>query len=142
MKSAWAILMIVLGVLGCSVLTAAAETAITSPDSIPNLTGIWKGTSSGYMVGLGFTEDSMTYNITEQNGQAFIGFKEYSFEGEEPGREDFAGIITDDGAIYIVDYPGGMVFGTLIGSDEMKLNSINDGDESYVFISTMKRENS
>lgn len=84
----------------------------------------------------------MTYNITEQNGQAFIGYKEYSFEGEEPGREDFAGIITDDGAIYIVDYPGGMVFGTLIGSDEMKLNSINDGDESYVFISTMKRENS
>jgi hypothetical protein len=92
--------MIVLGVLGCSVLTTAAETVTNSSDSIPNLTGIWKGTSSGYMVGLGFTEDSMTYNVTEQNGQAFIGFKEYSFEGEEPGREDFAGIITDDGTIY------------------------------------------
>ena len=52
MKSVWAILMIVLGVLGCSVLTTAAEEAITTTDSIPNLTGIWKGTSSGYMVGL------------------------------------------------------------------------------------------
>ena len=142
MKVAWAILVIVLGVIGCSVLTTAAETATTPSDSIPNLTGIWKGTSSGYMVGLGFTEDSMTYNITEQNGQAFIGFKEYSFEGEEPAREDFAGIITDDGTIYIVDYPGGTVSGKMIGSNEMNLNSINDGDESYVFISTMKRESS
>ena len=67
MKIAWAILVIVLGVLGCSVLTTAAQTTINTPDSIPNLTGIWKGTSSGYMVGLGFTEDSMMYNITELN---------------------------------------------------------------------------
>lgn len=140
MKSVWAILMIVLGVLGCSVLTTAAEEAITTTDSIPNLTGIWKGTSSGYMVGLGFTEDSMIYNITEQKGQSFIGYKEYQFEGDEPGREDFAGIITVDGTIYIVDYPGGTVIGTMIGSDEMNLNSFNDGDETYVFISTLKRE--
>jgi hypothetical protein len=140
MKVALAILIITLGILGCSVLTTAAETTITTPDSIPNLTGIWKGTSSGYMVGLGFTEDSMTYNITEQNGQCFIGSKEYSFKAEKPGKEDFAGMITDDGTIYIVDYPGGTVIGTLIGSDEMKLNSFNDGNESYVFISTMKRE--
>ncbi|HWQ67803.1 MAG TPA: hypothetical protein VN372_13170 [Methanospirillum sp.] len=140
MKSAWAALMVVLVVIGCLVLTTAAETAKNSTDSLPNLTGLWKGTSSGYMVGLGFSEDSMMYNITEQNGQAFIGYKEYFFKGEEPGREDFAGIINDDGTIYIVDYPGGTVIGKLIGSDEMKLNSFNDGDESYVFISTMKRE--
>ena len=140
MKIAWAILVIVLGVLGCSILTTAAETVVTNPDSIPNLTGIWKGTSSGYMVGLGFTEDSMIYNITEQKGQSFIGYKEYQFEGDEPGREDFAGIITVDGTIYIVDYPGGTVIGTMIGSDEMNLNSFNDGDETYVFISTLKRE--
>lgn len=140
MKIAWAILLIVLGVLGCSILTTAAETAVINPDSTPNLTGIWKGTSSGYMVGLGFTEDSMIYNITEQKGQSFIGYKEYQFEGDEPGREDFAGIITVDGTIYIVDYPGGTVIGTMIGSDEMNLNSFNDGDETYVFISTLKRE--
>ena len=140
MKSTWVILMIVLGVLGCLGLTTAAETAITESDSIPNVTGIWKGTSSGYMVGLGFSEDSMMYNITEQDGQAFNGYKEYTLEGEEPGREDFAGIITDDGTIYIVDYPGGTVIGKLIGTDEMNLNSFNDGEESYVFISTMKRE--
>lgn len=141
MKTAFAILIIVLGVLGCSVLTIAAETTITTSDSIPNVTGIWKGTSSGYMVGLGFTEDSMIYHITEQKGQAFIGYKEYSFEGEEPGREDFAGMITDEGVIYIVDYPGGTVIGKLIGSDEMNLNSFNDGNASYVFTSTLKREN-
>lgn len=134
--------MVVFGILVCLGLTTAVETTTIPSDSIPNVTGIWKGTSSGYMVGLGFSEDTMTYNITEQYGQAFIGFKEYSFEGEEPGSEDFAGIITDDGTIYIVDYPGGTVIGKLIGTDEMNLNSFNDGEESYVFISTLKRESS
>ncbi len=141
MKSALGFLIVILAMVGCSVLTTAAETALMPSDSQPNLTGIWKGTSSGYMVGLGFTEDSMIYNITEQKGQTFIGYKEYSFEGQEPGKEDFAGIITDEGTIYIVDQPGGTVIGKLIGSDEMNLNSFNDGNESYVFISTMKREN-
>ena len=141
MKSALGFLIVILAIVGCSVLTTAAETALMPSDSQPNLTGIWKGTSLGYMVGLGFTEDSMIYNITEQKGQTFIGYKEYSFEGQEPGKEDFAGIITDEGTIYIVDQPGGTVIGKLIGSDEMNLNSFNDGNESYVFISTMKREN-
>ncbi|MDD1729459.1 MAG: hypothetical protein LUQ50_10350 [Methanospirillum sp.] len=140
MKIACAILIIILGVLGFSVLATAAETKATTPDSIPNLTGTWKGTSSGYMVGTGFTEDTMTYTITEQNGQAFIGFKEYFFKGQELGIENFAGIITDEGTIYIVDIPGGQVVGKLIGSDQMNLNSFNDGEETYVFISILKRE--
>lgn len=140
MNGAWVALMVILVSIGCLVVSATAEMEMNTTDALPNLTGVWKGTSSGYMVGLGFSEDSMVYTITEQNGPAFIGYKEYSFEGEEPGREDFAGIITDDGTIYIVDYPGGTVIGTLTGSDEMKLNSFNDGKDSYVFVSTMRRE--
>jgi hypothetical protein len=138
MKIAGAILIISLAIFGCLVMTTAAETTATIPDSIPNLTGIWKGTSFGHGKLEGFGEKPMTFNITEQNGQAFTGVKEYDLVGESL-NEGFSGIITEDGTIFMGDYEDGSQTGKLIGANEMIIYYIESGEDAKAKIIKLTR---
>nr|WP_319539041.1 hypothetical protein [uncultured Methanospirillum sp.] len=142
MKIAGAILIILLVIVGSLVLTASAETKATTTVSTPDLVGIWNGTAIGHTKVDGFVEfDSVTYNITEQKGQAFTGAKEYLKKDGKSYNESFSGIVDDDGTIYLVDYVAGVIIGKMNNDNELKLKYFEDGPDMKALLITLSREN-
>ncbi|HWQ62897.1 MAG TPA: hypothetical protein VN429_00675, partial [Methanospirillum sp.] len=137
MKVAGAILIIVLVIVGCLVFTVAAETNVTTTVSTPDLVGIWNGTAVGHTKVDGFAEfDSVTYNITEQKGQALTGVKEYLKKDGKLYNESFSGIVDDDGTIYLVDSVAGVIIGRMNKDNELKLKYFEDGPDTKALIIT------
>jgi hypothetical protein len=92
---------ITVGVLaGCATGTSAEVP--TGED----LKGTWDQTGAGYEQGRPVTWEDQTLVIEEAKGQGFVGYKEYTREGEGPQREILNGVIGIDGEIVIVDEDG------------------------------------
>jgi hypothetical protein len=116
---------------------------VTAAASVPNLVGLWTGTTTGNTKADGFRETNTTrYNITEQKGQAFSGTKEYTRANGITYHENFSGVVTHGGKISIVGHVAGIMTGDLIGPNEAKFTFLQPGDDAKAFIIHLTRQQS
>jgi hypothetical protein len=116
---------------------------VTSAAPVPNLVGVWTGTTTGNTKTDGFRETNTTrYNITEQKGQAFSGSKEYTRANGITYHENFSGVVTHGGKISIVGHVAGIMTGDLIGPNEAKFTFLQPGDDAKAFILHLTRQQS
>ncbi len=112
---------------------AALTQQVTLLPAFPSLIGVWKatGTEIGHKKNGGFYIANTTwFTITEQQGQAFFGTKEYKDNGGAM-YENISGVMSDDGKkIYIAEHKGGYLIGDVIGPDEISLVFLQDGDDA------------
>lgn len=103
-------------VTGC--VLAGCGTADKAPTG-EDLKGTWAQTGEGYEMGRHVTWEDQTLVIEEAKGQGFVGFKEYTRDGEEPQKEVVNGVVGVDGGILIVDedgvFEGSLVDGKILG---------------------------
>ena len=146
MKIALTVLLVILAVLACGcTATAPATPTVASPVTMtnPDITGIWTGTSAGHFNALGFHEQlSPKYNITEQRGQSFAGYVEYTRPNGTLDSEEFSGVINNRGEIYLAQLDAGVVIGDLTGPDTMELSYIEDGPDAKAIIIYLTRQKS
>lgn len=143
MKTAFAILVFILAVLacGCTAQAPAASPAVTANTAIPDMTGIWSGTSTGHTQLEGFIYyPTTTFNISVQKGQVFAGQKEYPRMDGKTHYENFSGFVTRNGEIYEADNLGGIAIGTLTGPDTMELNYVEEGPDAKAIIIRLTRQ--
>jgi hypothetical protein len=120
-----------------------APTAATISTAIPDLTGIWTGTTVGHIKMDGFVEENTTrYNITTQKGRAFTGQKEYTRKDGKTYNEGFSGIVTSNNEIFMGDHGTGYIEGRLNGSDSMELYYIDEGSDAKALIIQLNRQKS
>lgn len=98
---------------GCA--TGTSEKVPTGQD----LLGTWDQKGAGYEQGRYVTWEDQTLVVEEAEGQGFVGFKEYTRDGEEPQKEIVNGVVGVDGEILIVDedgiFEGALVDGKILG---------------------------
>ncbi|MEI7434825.1 MAG: hypothetical protein WCJ93_11295 [Methanomicrobiales archaeon] len=152
MKIAVIILFIIIGVLvsGCMSTSPPAAPSVapqdrlsggTSNASIPNLTGRWTGLTTGHVQGSGFfSHHNGTYIITEQQGYAFAGHKEYIKPDGNTYYENFSGAISPNGELIMADSDRGYSTGWLTGPDSMNLLYGEDGPTARAFIQIFTRQ--
>lgn len=108
-----ALLLTVGAIAGC-----AADSAAKVP-AAKDLIGEWAQTGAGYEEGAHVTWSNQMLVIEEAEGQAFVGFKEYTNEGEAPQKEVVNGAVGVDGDIRIADedgfFAGRLVDGKILG---------------------------
>ncbi len=120
-------------------VTPAAAPPVTT--TTPDLTGIWTGTSAGHFNAFGFREQlSPKYNITEQRGQSFVGYVEYTRPNGTLDSEEFSGVINNRGEIFLAQLDAGVVIGDLTGPDAMELSYIEDGPDAKAIIIHLTRQ--
>jgi hypothetical protein len=153
MKTVLTILLVILAVIisGCTSQAPAATPTVTSPTpqsvstntAIPDMTGLWKGTGTGFTTLDDFTYFPMaTFNISKQKGQIFTGRKEYPRTDGKTYYENFVGMVTMNGEIYEADSLGGFSIGKLTGPNSMELNYIEEGNDTKAIIITLSRQKS
>ena len=147
MKTAFGILVLIIAVLasGC---TAPAPQAAPAPTPaaepvIPTLSGTWTGTMQGYNEKIGFTDyggKTMSLVITGQQGRIFSGHLLITLSNTTRSSA-IAGVISRDGTTFsMVESDNGYSTGRFIGTDEMELTWMNDGNPIGAAIDTLKRE--
>jgi hypothetical protein len=120
-----------------------ATPQVTGTGSVPNLVGVWTGTTTGNTKADGFRETNTTrYNITEQKGQAFSGTKDYTRANGITYHENFSGVVTHGGKISIVGHVNGIMTGELFGPNEAKFTFLQPGDDAKAFILHLTRQQS
>ena len=151
MKTALAILVIVLAVLACgctspkesSAPAAATSLATPAPAVVPALAGTWTGPMAGYDEGTGFTDYNstvMSMVVTEQHGRIFTGSFTFGMTGTE-SRYPVAGVIGRDGRTFsVVEKENGYMSGTIVADNEIELVWMDDKTPFGVAIDTLKRE--
>ncbi len=146
MKTALTILLVILAVLACGCTATAPVTPAVTPSvttTNPDLTGIWTGTSAGHFNAVGFREQlSPKYNITEQRGQSFAGYVEYTRPNGTLDSEEVSGVINNRGEIFMAQLDAGIVIGDLTGPDAMELSYIEDGPDAKAIIVHLTRQKS
>jgi hypothetical protein len=148
-KSVFALIVVALLVTGtciagCTSTAPAAPVAPTAAaisTAIPDLTGIWTGTTVGHIKMDVFVEENTTrYNITTQKGRAFTGQKEYTRNDGKTYKEGFSGIVTRNNEIFIGDHGTGYIEGVLTGTDSMELYYIDEGSDAKALIIQLNRQ--
>jgi hypothetical protein len=120
-----------------------APTAAAASTAIPDLTGIWTGTTVGHTLKEGFVEYPVaTYNITAQKGRAYTGQKEYPRMDGKTYTETFSGIVTSDNQIFMGDSLTGDIEGKLTGPGSMELYYIDQGTDAKAFIIQLTQKKS
>ena len=122
-----------------------AQQAAAISTAIPDLTGIWTGTTVGHTKMEGFVEYNVTatrYNITTQKGRAFTGQKDYTRKDGKTYNEGFSGIVTRNNEIFMGDHGTGYIEGRLNGSDSMELYYIDEGSDAKALIIQLNRQKS
>lgn len=147
MKAALAVLFIVvLAVLACGCTVSPSDKPTVTKSSVlnatvPDLTGVWKGPSVGYVVSEGYLSYPNTvFNITEQKGQVFIGKKEYQTKDGKTWYENFTGLVTTDGDFLQADSDKGFSLGKLTGPDTLELRYLEEGNNTKALISHLTRQ--
>ena len=125
-------------VMGCFLAVSAAqarEPKEKKEKNIPDVTGVWKGTSDAVAMGrLGHTEPTTaptflhldwTLTIDKQEGRAFFGTR-----ASARGKETVVGVI-DGGTLYMADDDGAFV-GKLTSKNRLVLKYMEPGKESKV----------
>jgi hypothetical protein len=132
---------------GCTTQAPAAPTATATPTSTPpaappGITGVWTGTSTGYLKSTGFIENApFRLNITVQKGQAFTGVKEYVCPDGKVSTENVSGIVTPSGEVYLADDVKGVNLGRLTDPDTLEVFYLEDGPgEAKAMISHLRRQ--
>ena len=107
-----------------ALLTAGAVSgcAAGTPAKVPaakDLIGTWAQTGAGYEEGKPVTWKDQRLVVEATEGQAFVGFKEYDNEGEDPKKEVVNGAVGVDGDIRMADedgfFVGRMADGKILG---------------------------
>jgi hypothetical protein len=153
MRTVFAIIVVILAVLagGCTVqspatatpASPATPTAAVTTTAIPDVIGIWTGMTYGHSQDEGFRQhDKSRYNISKQTGYAFLGSKEYIREDGKTYYENFSGVVSDSGEIYMADNPKGYSSGKLTGPDTMELYYVEDGPGAKAYLSRFTRQKS
>jgi len=148
MKSAFAILVIILAILACGCTASAPATApavttapVTAP-AIPDLKGTWTGPMQGYDQGTGFSDYptlGVKMTITEQKGRIFAGDVVFT-SNDTVSKSGFAGTIGRDGrTLTIAEEAGGYCTGTVLGVDEIELTYMEDGSPYSIAIDSFRR---
>ncbi|MCK9580394.1 MAG: hypothetical protein M0Q92_08075 [Methanoregula sp.] len=147
MKTIVIILLIAISVLACGCTSTApatvapVTTATVSDTGTPDLVGLWTGTTTGHINAKGFRDaGSPEFNITEQKGIAFTGYKEYPDMDGKMYYEEFSGVINKRGEIFIAEKEYGVIIGDLIGPDTLELSYVEDGDDAKAFIILLNRQ--
>ncbi len=147
MKIALTILVvIILAVLVCGCTTQVQQAPPVPPTApantaIPDVTGVWKGPSVGYIVNEGWINyPTTTFNITTQKGQVFIGKKEYESLDGKMYYETFTGLVTPNGEFYQIDSIKGFSIGKLTTPDTLELNYLEEGNNTKTVISHLTRQ--
>jgi len=147
MKIALTILVvIILAVLACGCTTQVQQASPVPPTApantaIPDVTGVWKGPSVGYIVNEGWINyPTTTFNITTQKGQVFIGKKEYESLDGKIFYENFTGLVTTNGEFYQIDSIKGFSIGKLTTPDTLELNYLEEGNNTKTVISHLTRQ--
>ncbi|MDD1718039.1 MAG: hypothetical protein LUO88_03080 [Methanoregulaceae archaeon] len=122
---------------------SAPAPAMAVPPAMPDLLGIWNGTSVGSSwTGSEYQVSTLplTMKVTGQNGRLFSG--EISYQGAN-GTEvvkEFAGALSPDGKeIATIEYPDGFCDGTIVSADEIELVFLDETNPSMVTIDTFWR---
>lgn len=152
MKIAVIFLFIIIGVLACGCMATAPPAALPeaprdsvsegpSNTSIPNLTGRWTGLTAGHVQSSGFfSHYNGTYTITDQQGYAFAGHKEYIKPDGHTYYENFSGAISPHGELIISDSEKGYSIGRLTGPDSIELLYGEDSPTARAFIQIFTRQ--
>ena len=140
MKTAFAILFIILTVLACG-CTETAPAPAAAP-AVPGLLGTWTGPVQGFDEGTGFSDYpdlTVTMTIREQHDRIFAG--DFVFRTNGTGtKSGFAGVIGRDGrTLTITEQTGGYCTGTILAPDEIELTYMQDGSPYSVAIDSFKR---
>lgn len=103
--------------------------------------GMWSGNATGLSTARGYAENfPMKYNITVQKGQVFSGIKEYERPDGPVLSENFTGIITSGGEIYLADNIAGIQIGKIKDPNNLEFIYIEDGADSKTMIFTLTRK--
>jgi hypothetical protein len=128
--------------------TPAATPPTTSPivttkTIIPDLIGIWSGNATGISTVKGYVENlPMKYNITVQKGQLFAGIKEHERPDGTVLTENFTGIISSSGDIYLADDIAGIQIGKMKDPNNLEFIYVEDGTDSKTMIFYLTRNKS
>jgi hypothetical protein len=116
---------------------------VTPNDPVPDITGVWTGTTIGHTRADGFREHStVKFNITEQKGQVFTGMKEYQRADGIMYYENLSGVITHNGKISMADHEDGTITGEFTGQNEIELVSLQPGDDAKAYLIHLTRQTS
>ncbi len=151
MKIELAIILLVAALLlasGCTSTTPSAAPATSSPapqpgaanTAIPGMTGVWQGPADGYSQHVYGHYPNIVFNITTQQGQVFVGKKEYQKADGMTYYENLTGIVTPSGDIYAADNQGGIQFGKLTGPNAMVLNYLEEGPDTKALVLQLTRK--
>ena len=123
-------------------LTPATTSPIVAAKMItPNMIGIWSGNATGLSTVKGYAENfPMKYNITVQKGQSFAGKKEYERPDGPALSENFTGIITSGGDIYLADDIAGIQIGKMKDPNTLEFVYLEDGADSKTMIFYLTRK--
>jgi hypothetical protein len=154
-KKSWLVILVVLlavavvSTAGCAgtappaIISSATSDIpqVTSNNPIPDMTGVWTGTTIGHTRADGFREhNTAKYTITEQKGQAFTGMKEYQRADGIMYYENLSGVITHNGKISMADHEDGTITGEFIGQNEIELVSLHPGDDAKAYLIYLTRQ--
>ena len=126
--------------------TPAATPPTTSPNVAaktitPNMIGIWSGNATGLSTVRGYAENfPRRYNITVQKGQAFAGIKEYERPDGPALSENFTGVLTFSGDIYLADAIAGIQIGKIKDPNTLEFVYLEDGADSKTMIFYLTRK--
>jgi hypothetical protein len=90
----------------------------------------------------GFREPAFIQNITMQKGWAFAGVKEYIRADGKTYYENFSGVISPGGELFIADSAGGISDGRLTGPDSMELLYAEEGPDAKAYYMPLTRQKS
>jgi len=110
---------------------------------VPNLTGKWAGSWSGYVEGIGFSNSTesepINFTFVEQKDRIFTGNLTDKQENGTRIVKDFSGAIgLDNKTLYIAESKG-YTLGTIISNDEIELIHLEDGKNGSVAIDKLHR---
>ena len=129
----------------CSILMFFVFLAIgISAAEVPDLSGKWNGSWTSYDEGKGLhtmTEnESLMFDFAEQKDRIFAGNLSIILENGIEIDQGFAGAIgLDNRTLYITEFDGGYVQGTIISNDEIELIYLADGKNGSVAIDRLYR---
>jgi hypothetical protein len=154
----WIPLMILIAgimlVAGCTTTTSTntpatpvattVSPAATTPSApvIPELTGNWSGTSTGYMYQSGYEvfNETLTMTVTSQEGRLFTGVLSFPMIDGTTETKAFAGVLGDDGkTIKDIEYPSGFSDGVILAADEIELIFRDEASPSTICIDVLRR---
>jgi len=125
-------------------VATAVSPAATTPSTpvLPDLTGNWSGTSTGYMYLSGYkaSNETLKMEVTSQEGHLFTGILTFPHNDGTIETKAFAGVLGDDGkTIKDIEYPGGFSDGAVLSADEIELIFRDEASPSTICIDSLRR---